>query len=243
MATERSKAKHNIPLYLMVKQHILGLIDSGKWDDGKRLPSENELVEQLSVSRMTVNRALRELAAENYVERISGVGTFVAQRKVQSHPLEIQNIAEEIKSRGHQHSCTVEALEEVRASAEMAMMFDLAPGSRLFYSLIVHCESDMPIQLEERFVLPEFAPEYLQQDFIQNTTNQYLMGLNRKLEQIEQIVQAAMPAEATRQQLHMEKDEPCLLLLRRTWVKQSVVTSTRLHHPASRYQFGSRYQP
>lgn len=243
MATDRSKAQQSIPLYLMVKQHILGLLESGEWEEGKRLPSENELVEELSVSRMTVNRALRELAAENYVERISGVGTFVAQRKVQSHPLEIQNIAEEILSRGHQHTCTVEALEEVRASAEMAMMFDLAPGSRLFYSLIVHCESDMPIQFEERFVLPEFAPEYLEQDFSQHTTNEYLMGLNQKLEQVEQIVQAAMPNEATRLQLQMGKDEPCLLLLRRTWVKQRVVTSTRLHHPASRYQFGSRYQP
>lgn len=236
-------AKQNIPLYQMVKQHILKLIETGQWQDGKRLPSENELVAELSVSRMTVNRALRELVAANRVERISGVGTFVAQPKVQSHPLQIQNIAEEIHARGHQHSCKVETLEQVRASAETASSFDLAPGSRLFYSVIVHYESEMPIQVEERFVLPQFAPDYLLVDFKQQTSNQYLMGLNKQLSQVEQVVQAVMPSKAIGKDLQMAANEPCLLLLRRTWVEQKVVTSSKLHHPASRYQFGSRYQP
>ena len=36
-----------------------------------RVPSENELVETMSVSRMTANRALRELNDEGYVDRIA----------------------------------------------------------------------------------------------------------------------------------------------------------------------------
>ena len=51
------------PLYQMVKQHILSLIANGQWDEDRRLPSEHELVAALGVSRMTVNRALRELAS------------------------------------------------------------------------------------------------------------------------------------------------------------------------------------
>ncbi|KKK73298.1 hypothetical protein LCGC14_2895220, partial [marine sediment metagenome] len=60
-----SQAK-NIPLYQVVKDHILALIKSGNWPTDKRLPSESELVEEFTVSRMTANRALRELTAEGY---------------------------------------------------------------------------------------------------------------------------------------------------------------------------------
>ena len=49
------------PLYLQVKNHILTNIDSGKWTTSARVPSENDIVKEFGVSRMTANRALREL--------------------------------------------------------------------------------------------------------------------------------------------------------------------------------------
>ena len=51
------------PLYERVKNHILSNIGSGAWSGDRRIPSENELVAELGISRMTVNRALRELTA------------------------------------------------------------------------------------------------------------------------------------------------------------------------------------
>ena len=48
-------------LYEQVKDHISRKIQEGVWRAGDRLPSENELVTQFGISRMTVNRALREL--------------------------------------------------------------------------------------------------------------------------------------------------------------------------------------
>lgn len=232
-------SEQNIPLYQMVKQHILDLIQNGEWGEDKRLPSENELVQALSVSRMTVNRALRDLASEGHVQRVSGSGTFVAEKKAQSHPLEIRNIAEEVHARGHVHDCEVLSLEDVKAPADIAGRFDITQGSRLFHSIIVHFESGKPIQFEERYVLPEFAPEYIDADFAQITTYQYMME-QRAFEEVEQIVQAGMPTKQVRSFLQMDAGEPCLILLRRTWVGGRVVTTSQLQHPASRFQFGSR---
>lgn len=236
----------NIPLYQLVKEHILALIKEGNWPQDKRLPSESELVNELGASRMTVNRALRELTAEGYIKRLAGVGTFIADKmdqKVQSHPLAIRNIAADIQERGHTYSCKVITLTEVRADAEAAMSFGIAPGSRLYYSEIVHFESDLPIQLEERYVLPSFAPDYLNTDFNKIATTEYLLNINSAIEEIEQIVQACMPEKQHQEYLDLPNNEPCLLLLRRTWVKGAVVTATKLYHPSSRYQFGSRYKP
>ena len=87
------------PRYQQLKDYIIDQISSGALQPADRVPSENELVNTMSVSRMTANRALRELNDEGYVERIAGRGTFVADFRSQSHLLEVQNIADEIMRR------------------------------------------------------------------------------------------------------------------------------------------------
>ena len=99
------------PLYLKVKRHILDNIGSGKWAASARVPSENDLVKSFGVSRMTANRALRELRDEGVLVRIAGVGSFVAERHAHAHPLEIRSIADEIRGRGHVHRAEIVSLE------------------------------------------------------------------------------------------------------------------------------------
>src|SRR5215470_17531532 len=106
--------------YLQVKQYILERISGGSLRAGERVPSENELVRELEVSRMTANRALRELAADGVLVRVAGVGTFVAEQRAQAHPLEVRNIAEEIRSRGHEHVAKVIFHGSISASRELA---------------------------------------------------------------------------------------------------------------------------
>lgn len=60
------------PLYARVKQMIVQQIENGSWPPHHRVPSESELVSQLGFSRMTINRALRELTAEGLLVRMQG---------------------------------------------------------------------------------------------------------------------------------------------------------------------------
>ncbi len=57
--------------YLQVKQFILRQISAGSLRSGERVPSENQLVRQLDVSRMTANRALCELASDGILIRVA----------------------------------------------------------------------------------------------------------------------------------------------------------------------------
>ncbi len=100
------------PLYARVKQMIVQQIETGSWPPHHRVPSESELVSQLGFSRMTINRALRELTADGLLVRMQGVGTFVAEPKTRSALFEVNNIADEIASRGHRHRCQVIVLAE-----------------------------------------------------------------------------------------------------------------------------------
>lgn len=157
------------PIYQRVKQAIISQIRTGAWQPHQRIPSESELVNELGVSRMTINRALRELTSGGFLLLMQGVGTFVTEIKAYAAMLEVRNIAEEIAERGHRHSSRVLALQSLKAEGELAEQFDISPGQTLFHSQIFHYENDLPVQLEYRYVNPVEAPDYLQQDFTTRT--------------------------------------------------------------------------
>ncbi len=230
------------PLYLKVKRHILENIGSGKWATSARVPSENEIVKSFGVSRMTANRALKELRDEGVLVRIAGVGSFVADRHARAHPLAIRSIAEEIRERGHVHRAEIVSLERVRAVAELAEDFGIAPRSELYCPVIVHFENDRPVQLEDRYVLPKLAPDYLTVDFNRTTPHDYLIKA-APLQEVEHLLRAVMPDDRTRKLLTMKRDEPCLLMIRRTWTAGQIASVARLYYPGSRYEMSGRFRP
>ena len=128
-----------------VKQHLKGRLASGDWTPGARMPSEAELVAQFAVSRMTVNRALRELQLEGLIDRVQGVGTFAAQLNRVSSSLTIRDIHEEILARGHTHHSTVHLVKNEIASTAVAQRLGVASGVRVFHTLIVHHENGIPL--------------------------------------------------------------------------------------------------
>ncbi len=230
------------PLYLQVKRHILSNVASGKWAAASRVPSENDIVKSFGVSRMTANRALRELQDEGVLVRIAGVGTFVAEAQAHAHPLEVINIADEIRQRGGAHRAELISLEKVRAVGALADDFGIASKSPLFCSVIVHHENDKPLQLEDRYVLPQLAPDYLRMDFTRTTPHEYLIKA-APLQEAQHILRAVMPDERTRKLLQMKHGEPCLLVLRRTWTAGVIASVARLHYPGSRYEMSGRFRP
>ena len=91
-----------VALYQQIKDLVSRQIQDGTLGPGDRLPSEHELVAKFGMSRMTVNRALRELAAQGRIVRIAGVGSFVSEQKPHLTLLRIANLASEIRQRGHE---------------------------------------------------------------------------------------------------------------------------------------------
>jgi len=232
------------PQYLKVKNHLRERIASGHWVAGDLLPSEAELVQQFEVSRMTVNRALRELTQEGMVERLQGVGTFVAQAHRMhriSSTLTVHEVHDEIKARGHKHESRVHLLEKKRATAAQAADFDLPPGAPLFHSVIVHLENGVAIQCEDRWVNAACAPDYLSRDFSQTTPTHYLLEV-APLSEARYTIEALLPTPEEAKLLGLSKTEPCLVVKRRTFSRGQTVTTVRLTHPGSLYLLEGAFQ-
>jgi len=229
-------------LYIQVKEYILERMDSGQWPPDQRIPSENQLVDCLKVSRMTVNRALRELAAEGRLVRVQGVGSFVAHPKPLTPLFEILSIDDEIKSRGGEHTATVLLLEEEKAFPALAAVMEIPVDAPVYHSIILHKDRDNPLLLADRYVDPVSVPDYLKQDFTTITPTRYLLK-TVPVTDIEHIVESVIPDDATRKLLEMETGEPCLVLHRQTWNGNRVSTHSKFSYPGSRYRLGGRFKP
>lgn len=233
-------SKEALPRYQQVKNYVLNHIHKGVLKTADRVPSESQLVRELGVSRMTANRALRELTEEGYLIGVTGVGRFVADHQTRGHLIEIRNIASEIRERGGRHIAQPLVLEKITASNNVAQWLEIGVDSVVFHSSILHFENDQPLQLENRYVNPGFAPDYLNVDFQTQTPHEYLTGIS-PLAEAEHQVQAAMPVPQVRRLLEMAVNEPCLVLFRRTWAKGMAATAAQLFHPSSRYVLGHRF--
>ncbi|WP_205825103.1 UTRA domain-containing protein [Methylobacterium terricola] len=228
-----------MPLYERIKHHVLDSIEQGTFKAGDKLPSENELAAELGASRLTVHRALRELTTSGVVQRVHGVGSFVAEPRAAATLIRIHNIADEIRERGQSLEIRVIELARVSAPASVAREMGITPGEPLFRSLIVYCADASPVQIEDRAVLPSFAPDFLHQDFARGSTTDYLQAIAQPTEASNEM-RAVLPSEAEAALLDIPPSDPCLLIRRTTWVQGVVTTITRFLHPSSRYSIVSR---
>lgn len=234
-------AKVLLPAYEQVKAFIKSRISAGTWKPGDPVPSEAALMTQFGISRMTVNRALRELAAEGMVTRVQGSGTRVAELHRISSRLTIRDIHEEVAERGHVHTTRVLKVEAEKASADLAKTLGLRTGARVFHTLLVHLENGVPIQYEDRYVNPAAAPDFLETDFTRTTPTHHLL-LHAPLTEASYSIEACLPTAQEAKQLGIKRAEPCLAMMRRTVSGAHVASVARLVYPGTRYSFAGQFQ-
>jgi GntR family histidine utilization transcriptional repressor len=228
--------------YARVKQSLKDGLAAGRWPAGALMPSEAELVAQFSVSRMTINRALRELQAEGLVERTQGVGTFAARLHRVSSSLTIRDLHEEITARGHVHHAVVHLQRSERAPAALAGQLGLATGAKVFHTLIVHFENGVPLQCEDRWVNPACSPGYLAADFSRTTPTQVLFETTA-LWRAQYAIEAAPASADEARMLGIAPRDPCLVITRSTYTRDATITLARLVHPGTRYGLQGEFQP
>lgn len=231
-----------VALYEKVKRHITDAIVAGEYTRGSKLPSESALVETLSVSRMTVNRALRELTRDGVITRLQGVGSFVSQSSPGTSLVELHDIKETVLEQGARYTCSVLQLERNLVTPDVSELLGLEQDVPLLHVVLLHQSDEQPLQLERRYVREDFAPKLLEQNF----TNQSLFGYLQSIapvSELEHMVEATPPDELESKVLAIDKHHPVLRIRRRTWVGSKVVTLGYFSHPGDLYRVTVRLRP
>ncbi len=223
------------PLYEQVKSYVLKNIENGEWPTYHQIPSEHTLVREMGISRMTIHRALRELTQDGFLDRIQGVGTFVAEARQKSTAFDMKDIDVAIHELGKHHQCDVHFLQAEPLTGEFSARLGMREGEQVFRSYIVHRENGTPVMLEDRYVNPAVAPDFLNQDFTQKNTERYFRTAFSLISHDHQIL-AVAPTPEAHHFLELDQSSPCMQINRRTWTGNKILSAVRLTFPSHRYQ-------
>jgi len=79
MLDSLSLQDNGVPIYVQLREQILGLIGRGALKPGQQVPTMRQVAVALSIDLNTVQRAYGELEAEGVLSKLRGVGTFVTE--------------------------------------------------------------------------------------------------------------------------------------------------------------------
>src|SRR5256885_4107636 len=96
-----------LPRYYQLKEIMRERVRAGEWQPGDLIPSERELSETYSISRMTARQAITDLVNEGLFYREQGRGTFVADNRITQQLLQLTGFTEDISTRGQRPSTIV----------------------------------------------------------------------------------------------------------------------------------------
>lgn len=82
--------QHPLPLYAQLAELLRQRITRGDWQDGHRLPSQDELTREFAVARVTVRQAITLLEEDGLVASRQGRGTFVTRQPGAGRRMEVQ---------------------------------------------------------------------------------------------------------------------------------------------------------
>lgn len=160
------------PLYQQVIDDIRAKIDSGEYAVGTKIPSESELSELYSVSRITIRHAIEELAASGFLTKKQGKGTYVNAPKLEKKVLQhkaLQSFTDVCIQAGREPGAKNIRFEHVKARAHEAEQLEVPEGTELLVTHRVRTIDGVPMTYETcLFPLPEFA--FLEQVDLSNAS-------------------------------------------------------------------------
>jgi len=141
------------PLYAQIADALLGRMQSGELAAGDRIPPERELSDMLGVTRLTLRRALRELEGRGLLRRRPGLGTFVAEPKIERPAGWLVSFTRDVQERGFAPGARLLALETRPVDADQAADLDLPVSALVWVVQRLRTLNTEPVLLEH-YALP-----------------------------------------------------------------------------------------
>jgi DNA-binding GntR family transcriptional regulator len=161
------------PLWRKAADAILQEIASGKLASGARLPAERDLFTRMSISRVTLRRALQSLVEEGVLTPSHGRGWYVSAKVPKEFPNTLESFSETARRLGLTPSSDVLRAEQAPASLDEAEELSIAPGATLFHLQRIRRLDQVPVAVDTSFFAAALVPDLSRIDF----RNASLFGL------------------------------------------------------------------
>lgn len=242
MDAEAAETDGGGALYQRILNDIRGRILSGEWQPGHRIPFEHELAQEYRCSRMTVNKAMSELARTGLIERRRRSGSFVRRPQSQAAVLEIHDIRAEVEALGVPYRYERLSRTVRMATEEDARETGFAADTGLVELVCRHMAGTSPFCLEERTISLAAVPEAGEESFETVAPGPWLVA-RVPWNAAEHRIRAVAADEHVSKMLGLPRHAACLVVQRRTWSGDTPVTNVRLTYSGETHSLVARFAP
>ena len=228
------------PLYEQIKDYILHNIDIGEFEPDGRIPSERDLSKLFGVSRLTVNKAVRELTQAGVLYVRIGKGTFISSETFDQELDVLSSFSEEMQQRGRKPYSRVLDAEIMPASAEIARQLRLLVGVEVVLLKRLRMADGLPVALETSVFPAAACPDIFERhDFTHESLYDVLRKqFNVHLVRAEQTFEARRASYEDCDLLKVEEGSPILYIQRITYTDSDTPFEyVRSFYRGDRYKF------
>lgn len=161
---QASPISYSIPLYVQITEGLIAQIESGALCPGEQLPPERELSENFGVTRMTLRRALRVLEVQGLIIRKHGIGTFIAEPKIDRKMEVVFRFSSDMQQRGFKPQTKLINFEQIMAESSMAKDLMVPISAQIYSILRLRSINNEPVMLESYLIPVARFPELDQYD-------------------------------------------------------------------------------
>ncbi len=227
------------PLHLQVYTRLRDAIFRGDYPESSRLPGEIALGEEFGVSRITVRRALDELAARGLVQRVQGQGTTVCRRPAFSPVVaDVNGLLESNVAIGLETTSRLVEFAYVPAPPDIAKALALKRAAGVQMAVRIRFRDGMPFAHVTSWIPERIGRRFDEAALVQTPVLALLEQHRVVIGNIEQTISAEAATREVARALALDPGAPLLKVERVVFSTEGVaVEKSRALYPAQRHQY------
>lgn len=191
--------KNNIPIYMQIAEDIRSKIIDGEFKINSKIPTEDEIVEQYGVSRMTGRNAVTELVNEGLVYRVHGKGVFVTRKKLERNLNRLNGFYEDMREKGYKPGSKILQFYKRIPTQREQHILEIKSNQEVYYIRRIRYIDEIPIALQNLIVPVQRVPNLNKVDLNHRSFYAYLEKNGTPLKKAEQRMEAIVAPEIAKE--------------------------------------------
>lgn len=231
----------SVPMHTQIREIIRRRVLDGTYPPHSQMPSESQMMEAFSVSRITIRQAMGDLQKEGLIFKVAGKGSFVAKPKAFQNLSRLQGFGEAMGPSGYETFSQVLSTRQVAASEIVARRLQVAVGEAVFEIQRLRYLNREPISVDQSYFPLPLGERLVQEDLatrdifviLENDFGQHLTHADVQIE--------AISADAfLARQLRIEEASPLLRIERLTYADERPIDFEFLYYRGDAFQYRLR---
>lgn len=200
------------PKYGLLMDALRARVRSGTYRVGEMIPSEPRLQAEFGVSRVTVRRAIDELAREGLLRKEQGRGTYVHSPEITQPLNTLIGVTETMQSMGLVPEDLEVSLSLEPVPESIGALLRLDPSAEVWHLFRLRASEGSPICLIDNYIVPKHVPGLSVEILLQSMYATYERIFGLSLARGEEIVEARAASDLAAVKLGVRRGAPILVV-------------------------------